>query len=745
MSTGNDGPMIVDVLPNAPDLTAWTPHPGPETRLLSLPSQSIIDEAQRVLRRCVPPTLAPQTQTGLVVGYVQSGKTTSFTTLAALARDNGYRMIIVIAGTTEPLFFQTRARLIDSLRLESRPRNNPWRHITQPKLREDSQLLVRDTLQQWDSPTASAAERRTVLITVMKHYLHLQHLIDVLRQANVLNVPTIIIDDEGDQAGLNTQVNQGTQSSTYARILALKAALPHHSYLQYTATPQAPLLINIVDVLSPTFAEVLNPGQGYVGGTEFFINQPQLVSDIPPAQIPSNANPLNAPPASLLEALRLFFTGVAAGYISGQPDRNCSMMVHPSQRTDPHRQFYHWVTDARTQWRQIIDLPDNDPDRIDLMRQFRSAYDDLATTDTAIPPYDEVLTRLRQAISQTNIREINTRGNRRTPQINWGENYSWILVGGQAMDRGFTVEGLTVTYMPRPLGMGNADTVQQRARFFGYKRPYLGLCRIFVGPDVRRAFRSYVEHEEDIRTELSQFSATQRPLADWRREFFLSRQLRPTRDNVIDIAYQRVRLGDDWVYPDGPHDSADAVQANHSLFHLFRTANNFVPNDGLDLRQDSPRNLVLGDVSLQAVHEELLTRYRISRLDDSLRFGPLLRLVQLRLITSPQETCSVFLMGSGTRRRRGYQPEEFDDRGNVTSPGAIKELFQGRQYAGRGDQRRITYPGDREIRGATGITVQISYLDLGEPHELIAENVPHLAVWIPSHIARDTLIQPQGT
>ena len=81
--------------------------------------------------------------------------------------------------------------------------------------------------------------------------------------------------------------------------------------------------------------------------------------------------------------------------------------------------------------------------------------------------------------------EINTRGNRRTPQINWGQSYSWILVGGQAMDRGFTVEGLTVTYMPRNLGIGNADTVQQRARFFGYKRAFLGHV-----PHLRRSRRA---------------------------------------------------------------------------------------------------------------------------------------------------------------------------------------------------------------------------------------------------------------
>lgn len=727
--------MIVDVLPNQGGNSGWNPAPGLETDGLQLPAQArpeIIEAALRVLRCCVPPTVAARSHTGLVVGHVQSGKTTSFITLAALARDNQYRMVIVIAGTTEPLFFQTRDRLIDALRLESRPRNNPWRHISQPKLQDDSDRMIRDTLLQWDTLTATPEERRTVLITVMKHHRHLQHLIDVLQRVNVQHIPTLIIDDEGDQAGLNTRVRQGDESTTYRRLLTLKALLPHHSYLQYTATPQAPLLIRIVDLLSPNFAEILHPGAGYVGGAEFFLHRRNMVRDIPANQIPTPNNPLNAPPASLLEAMQLFFTGVAIGYIMEQPDRNCSMMVHPSQRTDPHKQFYTWVTAIRDEWRRIIDLADDDPDKVDLLQQFRSAYDDLAATVEHVPSFGQVVLYLRRAISQTNICEINTRGNRRTPQINWGETYPWILVGGQAMDRGFTVEGLTVTYMPRGLGLGNADTVQQRGRFFGYKRDYLGLCRIFVGPDVRRAYQSYVEHEEDIHHELSQFSQSGRPLTEWRRQFFLSRQLRPTRDNVIDIAYQRVRLGNDWVYPDGAHDSPEAMEANRALFDTFRATHAFGPYDGLDRRRNSHRNLVLRDIPLQTVHEELLTRYRVSRFEDSQKIGPLLRLIQRHLINQPNDTCTVFLMAEGNRNRRDYRNDQ------------IVQLFQGAQYAQQGGKRVLTYPGARDVKGPRGITVQMSYLDLGGRNALVAQNVPHLTVWVPADMARDTLLQPQG-
>ncbi|HLN29389.1 MAG TPA: Z1 domain-containing protein [Gemmataceae bacterium] len=734
MSNGDhDGPMIVDILAE-PAGGGWDPQPGPETNGLSLPAHArdhIVSEAQRILRRCIAPGAVIQNQTGLVVGYVQSGKTTSFTTVAALARDNGYRMVILIAGTKDNLFSQNRDRLIDALRLECRPRNNPWQHISQPKIRDESHVAIRETLLQWESPTASPVERRTIVITVMKQHQHLQNLIDVLRQVDLQHATTLIIDDEGDQAGLNTLVNQGEESTTYRRLLALKVILSRHSYLQYTATPQAPLLINIVDVLSPDFAEILTPGDGYIGGAEYFIRRPNLIRDIPVAQIQTPNNPLNAPPPTLLDAMRLYFTGVAIGLITGQPDQNCSMMVHPSQKTDPQRQLYNWVSATRELWRQTIDLPDDEQDKIDLINLFRAAYDDLVPTVENIPPFDQVRARLRQAISQTYIREVNTRGRRRTPQINWGENYAWILVGGQAMERGFTVEGLTVTYMPRGLGMRNADTVQQRARFFGYKRDYVGLCRVFVGPDVRRAFRDYVEHEEDIRLELRQFSNTGRPLVEWRREFFLPRPLRPTRHNVIDIPYMQIRFGDTWIHPKGPHDSADALAANRTVFEQFQAAHAFGPYEGLDLRQASDRNLVLRDASLQAVHEELLTRYRVTRLEDSQQMVPLLRLIQLHLIEQPDALCTVFLMAGGRRRRRDYT----DDR---------VQPFQGPQYATQNGQRVRTYPGDAQVRDDQCLTVQMYYLDIGTPNDLIAENVPLIAVRVPVAMGRDTLIQPQG-
>ena len=104
-------------------------------------------------------------------------------------------------------------------------------------------------LADWTDASLPDHRRQTALITVLKNTTHLRNLIGVLRQLNLETFPALVIDDEADQAGLNTRVVQGGQSTTYQRLVALRQCLPHHTYLQYTATPQAPLLINLIDVL----------------------------------------------------------------------------------------------------------------------------------------------------------------------------------------------------------------------------------------------------------------------------------------------------------------------------------------------------------------------------------------------------------------------------------------------------------------------------------------------------------------
>ena len=238
---------------------------------------------------------------------------------------------------------------------------------------------------------------------------------------------------------------------------------------------------------------MIEPGSAYVGGREFFDDR-KYIRVIPPQDVPTKTNQLTGPPDSLLQALRVFLLGVAAGLHESNGTGNRSMLVHPSQLTIQHQEYFRWVRDAFESWKRVLALPEDDPDRLDLIEEFRAAYLDLKkTAGDAMEDFEQIAKTLRRAMRETSYEQVNSKGGQ-TPKIAWGHTYGWILVGGQAMDRGFTVEGLTVTYMPRGKGVGHADTVQQRARFFGYKRNYLGFCRVYLEQGTIEIFDAYVVH-----------------------------------------------------------------------------------------------------------------------------------------------------------------------------------------------------------------------------------------------------------
>jgi len=500
--------------------------------------------AAAILGRAMPPGAAGQ-ETGLVVGYVQSGKTLSFTTVAALARDNGFQLVIIVAGSSIQLSGQSRDRLRTDLGITpDRPRT--WIAYHNPR-RADAGNIQR-IFDEWRDSKLPDSMRQTVLITVMKQHQNLRHLVELVGSLNLASISALIIDDEADQASLNNEVPEGTQSTTYRRLLDLRSALPSHTLLQYTATPQAPLLINIIDTLSPNFVEVLEPGPTYVGGVAFFVDHPALVRIIPPQQVPTAGNQLAGAPESLLEALRAFILGVAAGLKLDNGAGNRSMLVHPSHRTAQHQEFYSWISDVFEEWRRVLRESDSDGDKKELLQSFRAAHADLARTAADLPAFEELLRFLGSAFNRTSIVEVNRR--RGGPVIiDWGQQYAWILVGGQAMDRGYTVEGLTVTYMPRGIATGNADTIQQRARFFGYKQRYLGYCRVYLETQTLNAFEAYVEHEEIMRAQLKHVAQKGMPLNDWRRAFVLDPSLKPCRDSVLEFDYVRSLISSDWFTP----------------------------------------------------------------------------------------------------------------------------------------------------------------------------------------------------
>lgn len=674
-------------------------------------------EALKILEDCIDPAAAPEVNTGLVIGYVQSGKTLSFTGLAALARDNKYQIVILLAGTTNNLVEQSNKRLREDLEIDS---SRQWKSFTTQDnaFREPEIDSVASELKRWARGNNRA---RTVLIVCMKEHHHIRRLAKLLSKLDLSNAPTLIVDDEGDQAGINTKAKQDDESTTYSTIMFLRDQFPKHSYVLYTATPQAPLLISRIDTLSPDFGLVLTPGQHYVGGQDFFgPSSSQYREIILASEVPDPDDPPTEPPKSLLKALRDFFIGVAIGFFNeeDQLGKNRSMMIHPAVPKSDHRMYARWASQTKAHWAGILDDKEH-PQYQALLKEFRASAQALSKTYSASCNFDDLVPWLLEALESTDVVELNTSQRSRIPSIDWKREYSWILVGGIGLDRGFTVEGLTVSYMPRSVGVGNADNIQQRARFFGYKRGYLGLCRIYLTTENIEAFTDYISHEEAIRGSIRTHLESGKSLKDWRRAYPLDPRLKPTRSSVILLEMYQSRGKGGWIAPDHPHDDTELVDENRKLADDILSAFDFeaYSEPGWNEKQIIPAfngALPLSDVL------PLLERFRYRWPDDGMKHASLMLMLERLRDNEPNAICSFYAFSgpwSGVSASRTLTEKQ---------PAKIRNLFQG-------SNARTNYPGARQLVSDETVTFQLHRYDIQTANKKrTLRDVPVLAAHIPN-------------
>lgn len=713
----------------------WRPSEGDEvasllsrqTALEAHERSNLVRESLEILGRCTDPGRRdPARRAGLVVGAVQSGKTLSFTTVMALARDNGFQLVVLVAGTKENLLEQSRDRLADDLGLDCGDAHYRWAHHKSPRPQKaDVHRIAEDLSHALEQ--ADEEEVPTVLITVMKNHTHMANAAEVLRSVaarlNLGEVSALVIDDEADQATPNLS-RQG-ESATYRNLREIRDALPRHTLLQYTATPQAPLLVSLADEISPDFTWVLLPGEGYTGGQFFFEeHRDWFFEPIPAADLNCLEDPTNGPPPSLLRAVATFFVGAAAAQAvpADQRPHQRSMLVHPSQATLPHADFHRWIDAARRAWGGV--LRECGPDREDLIEDMlRPAFDNLALTVPDIPSWEAVLRRLPSVLGRARIEQVNARAGR-SPEIDWSQAYAWVLVGGALMDRGFTVEGLTVTYMPRGAGVGNADTLQQRARFFGYKRRYAGYCRAWLETEVADLFTSYVRHEEVMRRELDNVARAGQPLRTWRRRFLLDADLRPTRQATVRLPMGRVSFDtDEWIQQrHAPLTSAvdDIVAQNQETVERFANGLSLVLDREVSGRTP-PTQHERADVELGTAYEDLLVGMRMVEEDQPTFLGLLLSLEDY-ISRNADVRCVIYRMSQGRTRRRSLA------HGSATR---ISSLLQGEHES---------YLGDRFVRDEGAITIQLHYVDVTpdtRSSNVLRGSVPFVAIKVPRDVQLD--------
>ncbi len=500
------------------------------------------DETQSILMHCNPHDAnRNEDRTHLVIGYVQSGKTMSFMGLTALAHDNGYRVVVYFTGTKNNLRNQTTERIEHDL-IKKRKIGGKSFKIHQDAKGENTEELVGHL---------NLSSKPTLLIPILKHYDHIQKLTEVFNSEDFKkamgNETVLIVDDEADQASLNSygransKKEEERRSSTYDAILKMRAALPGNTYIQYTATPQANLLISIHDLLSPDSHTLLTPGKGYIGGKQFFdikngnaLFDGKLIAEIPQDEVFNSVrNNLDSIPNSLRIALRLHIIAVAivVKIKAVEGIDFLTMMVHPDVKNESAQKFKKWIETELALWRKLFDKPDGHEDKARMINDFRQAYTNACElySENERPSFDEVIDNIPDVLNDKKVYLVNSTKDANV-EVNWEQFSMHILVGAEMLNRGFTVENLTTTYMTRQsLSKANADTIQQRCRFFGYKGKYIRSCRVFLPAESITNYVSYVEHEEELRNILS----TCDKLDKVEHQIMLSDRLRPTRQNVL--------------------------------------------------------------------------------------------------------------------------------------------------------------------------------------------------------------------
>jgi hypothetical protein len=718
----------------ADPLALWSPVVGSETAGLlerSLPDDAVraqvTKQAAGILARCRGPMDATRARrTGLVVGYVQSGKTLSFTALMAMARDNGFPLVVLLAGTKQNLHEQTAGRLAHDLQVERPGGLSPWYLLNNPVSGPESGKVagfVRDSLE------AKIPEkfRRTTVITVMKNANRLGKLRDLLMSlaqygVTMDEVPVLVVDDEADQAGLNAAVAKDDETATYSAIMGLREVLPRHTYVMYTATPQAPLLVNLADALSPDFVSVLTPGAGYTGGQYFFVDhKSSFLKMLSINEVNAALDPgLVEPPESLERALATYLLILAARGGASQ----VSMLVHPSHAQELQGKYGAFVTTLLHSWKSLLNTPGLDRQEL-VDDHFAPAHAELAKYSSApLSSLDDLLHEVPFWISAIQVKVVNS-GTSADGEIKWATAPAWVLVGGNKLDRGFTVEGLAVTYMPRSVGTGQVDSIQQRARFFGYKQSYGELCRAWLAPATADAFEHYVEHEQILRKELEQVSRNGIPLKQWTRQMLLDPRFKPCRRAVVDLPYLHGRIpGDTWVSVSRLGDLGSAGAANMArVRELFLGRQSQIALDVRDTRKGERRNVTL-HTDLALVLEHLLVDWE-GHMDDRALVTQAVLLLRARLDEGPSLKATVTFMDSLQVRERSIRTDGL----------TVNNLQQGRNPKG-------PYQGDKEFFTPGVVSVQVHNVQLkdggGRP---VGPGVPGLSLRVPAALAGGVLVQ----
>ncbi len=475
----------------------------------------VMDELDKASTKVVAHLADPHIQSlkkrGLVVGYVQSGKTANYTAVIAKAADAGYRLFIILSGLHNNLRRQTQVRLTSDL------------------VDHDWVPLTSDVADFGNVVNGAAFLSRGVMsiAVVKKNPARLRSLRDWLRdipESIRRRVPVLILDDEADQATPSSAAARDQLTRINQLVRQIWAEIPTGTYVGYTATPFANIFMDPNDekeLYPADFIIDLPRPSAYFGAERVFGREPLDDADDPDPgldmvrDVPDDDAELLRPPSkkdtresfdpelpgSLIDAVTWFLVATAIRRARGQLAAHSSMLVHTTHYVAPHFAMKDRLNDLLEEFRADWEEGDHSSFLISFDKEATRAAE-VATMP--LPMWSQVEHELAKVLRDVRVVVDNGSSDDRLDYNRVANDMpvaeTVIAVGGGTLSRGLTLEGLVVSYFTRT--SDTYDTLLQMGRWFGYRPGYEDLPRIWMQPSLALEFKFLSLVEEEIRQDM---------------------------------------------------------------------------------------------------------------------------------------------------------------------------------------------------------------------------------------------------
>lgn len=500
----------------------------------------------------------------LLVGKVQSGKTSNLELLTALAFDNGYNFLIILGGYDKDLVGQTTSRYGETFETKGGEdgliSDAPVLFTTNDKHDESKSYYISDLNIEFVQECVESG--RPIIVSCLKRIKAMQLVNKLVRKVSqeVALIP-FIIDDEGDQASLNTK--KKSASPTYAEIQKMKKILGNPLYLSVTATPQANIFQSIFSDLIPASIHLIHPGSGYDGATVFHLAENRIIEPI--CNDDASDTCAGNLTKSLKEALNYFVISSALkGLAADSPKGSFSdMIIHSSKEVFLHQKLFNAVYNYIDQIKQSVENKDDSYQTY--LSEFKTVFETYVDEDYKNKyPFDtRIVPVLPKVLKTTGAILHNGPGKKnKTASTNF---FHRIYIGADLLQRGLTFKNLITTFFVRWASSGgNMDTNLQRARWFGYRERYIALCKMFTTSDIAKEYTYLADIEDDLWEQFVDVEEGKRGIQDIIISSEETRQ-KPTSKNKA--KYKEVRFKNRWVKQRYIVTDETAITNNNSLIN----------------------------------------------------------------------------------------------------------------------------------------------------------------------------------